>query len=255
MADAHKDDLFFIGWQPEMQPALRSRVRRYAYVILFLVVFSAGLLAMLQQTFGISRYAYTEVNEIEGLFRAEPYAHIKVHVPNSTHCQSFMLVDELKTAWPEAIAQQYDGQYVKLSVGSIYRGDVTLLEGNPNTSVEVIDSPGGFPMEHATDDLGEQTLIGEIVDSKCYSGAMNPGNLKTHRACATVCIRGGIPPVLLVRRKNDSPLYFFLADEQGLPVLEEVINYVAQPVAITGKLDTSCGLLMLHFDPDNIRRL
>ena len=47
--------------------------------------------------------------------------------------------------------------------------------------------------------LGVATLRGEIVDSKCYLGAMKPGDQKTHKACATLCIRGGIPPVLVER--------------------------------------------------------
>jgi hypothetical protein len=52
--------------------------------------------------------------------------------------------------------------------------------------------------------LGTQTLIGEIVDSKCYLGVMNPGALIPHRACAIRCISGGIPPVLLVRQSDRS---------------------------------------------------
>jgi hypothetical protein len=81
--------------------------------------------------------------------------------------------------------------------------------------------------------------MGEIVDAKCYYGAMNPGNLKTHRACAIVCIKGGIPPVLLVRRKDDAPLYFFLTDPDGLPVNPDVLDYVAEPVEITGDVESN----------------
>ena len=46
-------------------------------------------------------------------------------------------------------------------------------------------------------ELGEVTIIGEIVDSKCYLGVMNPGRTKVHRDCATRCISGGIPPMLV----------------------------------------------------------
>jgi len=42
--------------------------------------------------------------------------------------------------------------------------------------------------------LGTQTLVGEIVDSKCFLGVMNPGQLTTHRACAIRCISGGVRP-------------------------------------------------------------
>jgi len=40
---------------------------------------------------------------------------------------------------------------------------------------------------------GEFDLVGEIVDSKCYFGNMNPGNGKVHRDCAVRCMSGGIP--------------------------------------------------------------
>ena len=53
--------------------------------------------------------------------------------------------------------------------------------------------------------LGKQTFVGEIVDSKCFLGVMNPGRLTPHRACAIRCISGGVPPVLLVRPIPESP--------------------------------------------------
>jgi hypothetical protein len=49
----------------------------------------------------------------------------------------------------------------------------------------------------STEDLGAFTLVGEIVDSKCYLGIMNPGETNPHRECAALCIRGGIPPLII----------------------------------------------------------
>jgi hypothetical protein len=39
----------------------------------------------------------------------------------------------------------------------------------------------------APKNLGEFDLVGEIVDSKCYLGNMNPGNGKVRRDCAVRC--------------------------------------------------------------------
>jgi len=36
-------------------------------------------------------------------------------------------------------------------------------------------------------------VTGEHVDSKCYLGAMKPGQSPVHRACAALCLAGGIP--------------------------------------------------------------
>lgn len=41
------------------------------------------------------------------------------------------------------------------------------------------------------------TLDGELVDSKCYLGTMKPGDGKTHKSCAILCLRGGIPPLFV----------------------------------------------------------
>jgi hypothetical protein len=256
MSDPNKqEESFFIGWEQHMQPALRAKVRRYAFLLAGLSILAGAGMAALQQTYGISRYDWAETHAIEGVFIADPYPHLMVHVPNSEKCQTFMLVNQLKDAWPSEIARQYDGEFVKLEVGTIFRGDVAMLEGNPNQDVEIKATPAYFPVDYHSDDLGRQTLDGEIIDAKCYYGAMNPGNLKTHRACAIVCIKGGIPPVLLVRRKDDAPLYFFLADVEGYPVNDMVLDYVAEPVRITGMVESQCGLLTLKFDPQTIQRL
>src|SRR5262249_5248094 len=55
--------------------------------------------------------------------------------------------------------------------------------------------------------LGRFTLAGEIVDSKCYFGVMNPGESRVHRACAELCLRGGIPAVFVVRDRTGNSAY------------------------------------------------
>jgi hypothetical protein len=102
--------------------------------------------------------------------------------------------------------------------------------------------------------LGKLTLVGEIVDSKCFLGVMNPGQLTPHRACAIRCISGGIPPVLLVRQANGPPLYFLLVSHDGKPVNKQVLNLVAEPVEITGEVERQGELLILRADPVTYRR-
>jgi hypothetical protein len=51
-------------------------------------------------------------------------------------------------------------------------------------------------------DSGRVTLRGEIIDPKCYIGAMKPGGGKTHKACAQLCLSGGIPPMLVTRNRQ-----------------------------------------------------
>src|SRR4030095_4982537 len=111
---------------------------------------------------------------------------------------------------------------IEVSDGSIHVADASALQ-RPSAT--------GSPVS-----LGKQTFVGEIVDSKCYLGVMNPGALTPHRACAIRCISGGIPPVLLVRQPNGPPLYFLLVSREGKPVNKQVLTLVAEPVSITGEV-------------------
>jgi hypothetical protein len=103
--------------------------------------------------------------------------------------------------------------------------------------------------------LGRQTLVGEIVDSKCFLGVMNPGQLTPHRACAIRCISGGVPPVLLVRQKDGPATYLLLVSSEGKPVNQQVLDLVAELVEITGEVERQGDLLILRADPATYRRL
>jgi hypothetical protein len=78
---------------------------------------------------------------------------------------------------------------------------------------------------------------GEIVDSKCYGGVMNPGRGKVHRDCAVRCLSGGIPPVLVSENEAGDTTLYLLVDFDGsqLP-REKFLDRVAEPVEIAGHL-------------------
>ena len=93
------------------------------------------------------------------------------------------------------------------------------------------------------------TLAGEIVDSKCYLGVMNPGNGKVHRDCAARCLSGGIPPAFVVKDASGVSKTLVLSNAGRLH------EFVAEPVEISGRLLRSNGMFELRADPGSIRRL
>lgn len=107
----------------------------------------------------------------------------------------------------------------------------------------------------ATTDFGRQTFVGEIVDAKCYNGAMNPGRYKPHRACATVCVSGGIPPMLVVNAAGGSVASFLLVGSNGEMINDQVISLLARPVRVTGQLTLSHDLWVFSIDPETIEQL
>jgi hypothetical protein len=84
-------------------------------------------------------------------------------------------------------------------------------------------------------------LTGEIVDSKCYFGVMNPGAGKVHRDCAVRCISGVIPPAFLVQDSSGNTITLLLANWK-----RELLEHIAEPVTIRGRLSHSAGRLTLY---------
>ena len=119
-------------------------------------------------------------------------------------------------------------------------------------SVEEADGPAGVLA--GRESLGSVALRGEIVDSKCYLGAMRPGDGKAHRACAQLCIAGGLPPMLVATGPASGPEYYMLTTDEGGMANALVRPFVAEPVEVTGTAERLGDLLFLRVDPGGIRR-
>jgi hypothetical protein len=252
------NDEFYIGWQSKAPPRTGRAVQLMTVALLLAMALVAATLAVVQRTIGAAVFEYGDEKHFSGIFRVWPYPHLLVIRPNGdgkpVTFSTYFLVAPLKFGLsPEKIAP-FDGKFVTLEGALLYRGNQTMVEVT-SSSIAVDKSksvtvplPQAFP-------LGKQTFTGEIVDSKCYFGAMNPGELAPHRACAIVCIIGGIPPVLLVRQKDGPPVYLLLVSTAGKAVNEQVLDWVAEPVTITGELESQDGLLVLCADPATYHRL
>ncbi|MEM7682899.1 MAG: hypothetical protein AAF288_13160 [Planctomycetota bacterium] len=95
------------------------------------------------------------------------------------------------------------------------------------------------------------SFTGEIIDPKCYLGVMKPGHGRTHKACGMLCIRGGIPPMFKVDGQPDAPL-LLLADDQGGSAQTLALEYFAEPVRITGRIETRGDLQVFRVNPDGV---
>ncbi len=251
-------DDFYIGWEarPGAGPARRLRT-----LVVLLLVVGLGLavaLAFQQHTIGTSVFEWGTLKPLSGRLELQPYPHLLVPRPGATNAQpgfsTYYLVAPFKHGLDREKFGALEGQMVTLQGTLIYRGDQTMVEAVPD-SIHAVASPASLPTGAATVRLGRQTLVGEIVDSKCYFGVMNPGQLLPHRACAINCISGGIPPVLLVRPKNGPAIYLLLVSALGKPVNQQVLDFVAEPVEITGEVEWQDGLLILRADPQTYRRV
>lgn len=154
-------------------------------------------------------------------------------------------------------AEALDGAAVDAGGILLRNGDDLMLQVGGKVDLRPAEDPsalGGWAGP-APVDLGETTLKGELVEAKCYLGAMRPGRGKVHKLCANLCLIGGIPPMLVVYRPDAPPLAILVADRDGGPLPERVLGVTSAYVEVSGRLERRADLLVLHVDPDAIRRL
>jgi len=251
-------DEFYIGWEAKTAPGIGKTTRKAVVVLLTLALLAPVVLAVSQRMIGASVFEWGNLKGFSGILQTTPYPHLLVPRPGNADGVPSYSIYYLVAPWKfgldrDAIAP-LDGKSVTLKGTLIYRGNQTMIETKSEwiQATENTSAPAALPPAMA---LGKQTLVGEIVDSKCFLGVMNPGQLTPHRACAIRCISGGVPPVLLVRQKDGQAIYLLLVSTEGKPVNKQVLHIVAEPVEITGEVERQGELLIMRADPTTYRRL
>ena len=240
---------FFIGWQGKAPPNGAKFLRKAVLVILISVAAIAIGLAVSQQTISRAWFEFGNAREFKGVLVESPVPMLLADERDKTSGESvFLLVNPFKYGYPKNLAKQFHLQPVTVRGTLIYNesGGAMLeaVETISRKATEVAASPSlGMGKE------SQVTLAGEIVDSKCWLGVMNPGSLKPHRACAINCIRGGIPPVLLVNRSD----MYVLVGPNGEPINEAVLKHVALPISVSGTLVNYGSVRILKINPGAIQ--
>ena len=248
------DDEFYVGYLKQAPTRLAGTTRRRVALWLVGALAAAATLAITQRQFGDGRWS-PEEQQFEGWLEAGAVPRLTVLRAGQNGPASFLthsLVLPFKHG-ARSETEPFDGAWVTLAGTLVARDGVRMIEVAPG-SIRTNGVPAG-PRSDAPVPLGVHTFRGEIVDSKCYLGVMNPGHLKTHKQCAILCIRGGIPPVLLVRDTSGKATCLHLVDAGGGAVNDQVLPFVAEPVEITGEVERQGDLLLLKSDPATFRRL
>ncbi len=253
------NDEFYIGWEAKAAPGICNTVRKAVIALLLLALLVPVVLAVSQRMIGASVFEWGNHKSFSGILQTAPYPHLLVPRPGNTDGLSRYSTYYLVAPWKfglnsEAIAP-FSGKSVTLKGTLIYRGNQTMIETKPEWITVSTNDQRRAQSAAPYHSLGKQTLVGEIVDSKCFLGVMNPGQLTPHRACAIRCISGGVPPVLLVRQKDGPAIYLLLVSADGKPVNQQVLDLVAEPLEITGEVERQGELLILRADPATYRRL
>ena len=242
---------FYIGYLPKAPAGIRKIVRLVVGGILLVSVAGALLFAAAQREFANSSFEFGKMTEYQGDLIEEPYPSLIVHGQSgATESKNpFLLVAPGKHG-AEQIVNGYGGRNVRLRGTLIHREEGQMIEVVPGSITEASGRQASRPAPRY---LGEFTLNGEIVDSKCFLGVMNPGRGKVHRDCAVRCISGGIPPAFVTEDLAGATKILLLTDETGKPLKKGLfLNRVAQPLQIHGRVVESEGLLYLQAAPGQI---
>ena len=242
-------DEFYVGYAPRAPERLARRLRALVAALLALAAGVALALVAAQRTLELRLFEFANDRELAGTIELSPAPQLVVARPGGG-ASRYLLVGPGKHGALDSVAA-FAGRGVRLRGKLISRGTQTALEVEPGSVVVAGPAaPASAPQE-----LGKLVLRGEIVDSKCHFGVMNPGEGKAHRDCAVRCISGGAPPVLRVREPRGDARYFVLTGGDGRNVAPEILDYVAEPVEVTGRGERHDDVYVLRIEPGAVRRL
>src|SRR6266699_3187607 len=242
---------FYVGYLPKAPTALARFVRKVIVALGILAVTAALVLVVGQMPFANSAFEYGKLRNFEGVVVTQPFPTLLVARPGEIEQQDkysrYLLVAPGKHGADDLVAG-FDGKQVRLQGQLIYREGGTMVEITPG-SINVIDTAPA--VQATTRDLGTVTVTGEIVDSKCYLGVMNPGHGKVHRDCAARCLSGGIPPIFVT---TDGHAQFLLVGLDGRALGSDALHeFIAEPIQIQGELLETGSTQLLKVDPSTLR--
>jgi hypothetical protein len=246
-------DDFFVGYLPVPERTAR-RMKRAAFALVLVAIVVAAGLAAATGPFDRARFDFARATTWRGTIELRPVPVLvsRAESPGAglAPLVRYPLVAPGKHGAADLTAA-FDGVAVRLSGKRIEREGTTMVEIVPGTierDERALPADGTPAPASRIDDLGPATVTGEIVDSKCFLGVMNPGRLEVHRACAKRCIAGGIPPMLFARDAAGRESDLLLVDAQGRPINDRILGLVGRTVTLTGRLERRDDLRYLYVE-------
>lgn len=231
------NDEFYIGYEESPPAGLKRLLIQTVCILVGVIIVLMAALAASQTPAEPGSYEFGVSRPFEGLLIEAPIPLLQTVSPSGA-VTNYVLVGAGKKGLPP-FARGHSGQHVRFNASRIQQGNTILLELNDEKSFTQV----GIPQEHATSKPTSSdpktspsvTLVGELVDTKCYFGVMRPGAGKVHRGCAVRCLSGGVPPGLLVRDSTGGCVVYLLAGAGGKSLPFDV-QWAGRWVKATGKI-------------------
>ena len=239
-----KDAPFFVGYLNAIPKQLVT------FLLVFSVCFAGGLgiaalaLSSTQNDPGDGAFRWGDRFENVGILELRPYPVLRVAADGDTPARTYMLAGQGKRGVFNQ-AETHGSTAVTLRGVPVRRGDLTMIQVG---RVEAVEGETTSFSPSAPEPLGRWKLTGEICDGKCYAGAMRPGRGLAHKACADLCITGGIPPVFVSSGPVENRNFFLMADQDGNLLGDEIKPLLALYVELEGDIERLDDLMVFKVD-------
>ncbi|QDG77396.1 hypothetical protein [Labrenzia sp. PHM005] len=239
-----KDAPFYVGYLNAVPKPL------LVFLSIFAVCFAGGMglaalaLSSTQNDPGSGGFQWGNRFEQAGLLELRPYPVFRVPADGTTPARTYMLSGQGKRG-VFGPAKANKETPVNLRGVPVNRGDLTMIQVGKVEATE--DGPTGFQPSDPVP-LGRWKLSGEICDGKCYAGAMRPGRGLAHKACADLCLTGGIPPVFVSTGPVDGRTFFLMADKNGNLLGDEIKDLLALYIEVEGDVERLDDLMVFKAD-------
>lgn len=240
---SERQDDFYVGYLPT--PAKHRRfLRAFVPLTLWALVMVAAIFLRSFRPAGSGVWDTANLRSWAGVVRFAPYPALVVENDEGV-TEEWMLVETGKIAADQRAAF-FEGKYTIVRGFALQRDGRQMIEIMPGHEGILAPVEGEIPAEPVAESLGQVELRGEILDMKCYLGAMLPGDGWAHQTCARLCIDGGIPPMLVSHAADGSAEYSVLTTAQGERANEQVREHVGIPVVVAGELIQRGGTRILR---------
>jgi hypothetical protein len=244
-ASKPEPDEFFIGYDPPIPPGIARFVGLTVMLMIlgalvWAVGFGPGHVRLEGGTFEFGR-----PRTFSGTIVEDPVPALRLDGQDAGTAPWALLVAPRKHGAADAI-QGLNGRQVTLNGTRIVRGSHTMIEIEP---ASIVPGRRMNVVEEWTIGTAPIEVRGEIVDAKCFLGVMVPGAGITHKECAGLCLRGGIPPALFVQDRSGLSALLLLTGPSGESIAGQAERVVGEPIDLTGTVAHHGGWLVLRTDP------
>jgi hypothetical protein len=243
-------DEFFIGYAPPMPAGLVRFVSGIVIVLVFGVLVWAVVIASGHVPLEGGTFEFGHPQRFAGTIVERPYPALRLDETVGASAAVLLVAPGKHGA--DALVRGLDGRHGVLTGTRIRRGALTMIELEPASLAFAERSAPSFRSSAAqaeTVSVDPVTVKGEVVDSKCFLGVMVPGSGKTHKDCASLCLRGGVPPALFVRDRAGESALMLLTGASGEAIDARALEIAGEAVEMTGMLQRQGGWPVLRTDP------